>query len=137
MREHHVLGRQATCCRVEPSNSANVSSIMTVLVENGCRFAVKCGDRSRHEDDSHSIAAVTIEKIRMSTATVTENNTQVVVGGGAISHQDLSVLESLNLSFVGGSARSVGVGRKSPFSSSIKVRISSGRFDTILILLRL
>lgn len=97
-------------CRVEPSSAANVSSIMTILVNNGCRFAVKCGGHSRHEDDSNSVGGVTVDLGRMNTVMVTENNTAAVISGGATSHQIYSVLEPFNLSFVGGRTGSVGVG---------------------------
>jgi len=97
-------------CRVEPTSTANVSVILTTLVDNGCRFAVKCGGHSRHEDDSNSVGCVTIDLQKMSTVTLTGNNTSAYIGGGATSHQVLTALEPFNLAFVAGRTGSVGVG---------------------------
>ncbi|KAJ4355543.1 uncharacterized protein N0V89_003560 [Didymosphaeria variabile] len=97
-------------CRVEPSSAANVSSIMRTLVQNSCRFAVKCGGHSRHEDDSNSVGGVTVDLGRMNHVTVNENRTAAAIGGGADSQQVYAALGPYNLGFVGGRVGSVGIG---------------------------
>jgi hypothetical protein len=97
-------------CRVEPISTTNVSSILTTLVNHGCRFAVNCGGHSRHEDDSNSVGGVTVDLQKMSTVTLRGNNTSAYLGGGATSHQVLTTLEPFQLAFVLGRTGSVGVG---------------------------
>lgn len=97
-------------CRVEPSSSVDVARIMAILVENECRFAVRCGGHSRSPDDSNSVGGITIDLRRLNTVTVSPNNTSATIGGGATTYQVYSALERFNLSFVGGRVDTVGMG---------------------------
>ncbi|KAH6961827.1 hypothetical protein BKA56DRAFT_647807 [Ilyonectria sp. MPI-CAGE-AT-0026] len=97
-------------CRVEPSSPVDVSRIMAILVENECRFSVKCGGHSRSPDDSNSVGGVTIDLRRLNTVTLSANNTSATIGGGANTYQVYSALERFNLSFVGGRVDTVGMG---------------------------
>lgn len=44
--------------RVEPTSAKEVSHILQVLVDNWCKFAVKCSGHSRFSDNSVSVGGV-------------------------------------------------------------------------------
>ncbi|KAH9210256.1 FAD binding domain protein [Leptodontidium sp. 2 PMI_412] len=97
-------------CRVLPTSAAEVSQILQVLVQNWCRFAVKCGGHSRFPDDSVSVGGVTIDLGLMSSTVVSEDRTSALVGGGALTRQIFAALDPYGLAHIGGRQGQVGIG---------------------------
>ena len=100
-----------------------MSSILQVLTDKWCRFAVKGGGHSRNPDDSSSVGGVTIDLGLIVDVEVAADSKSARIGGGADSGQVYEQLDPRNLSFVGGRVGSVGVGGHalgggtSPFSN--------------------
>ncbi|PVH69200.1 FAD-binding domain-containing protein [Cadophora sp. DSE1049] len=80
-------------CRVEPASAEEVSRILQVVVDNWCRFAVKCGGHSRFPDDSVSVGGVTIDLGLINTTLVSEDRSTARVGGGALTRQIAAALD--------------------------------------------
>lgn len=84
---------------------------------------MKGGGHSRNPGDSNSVDGVTVDLNRLREVEILREGNQARVGGGATSIQIYQVLESQNLSFVGGRVGSVGMGGftlgggTSPFSN--------------------
>ncbi|KAJ8071879.1 hypothetical protein OCU04_002187 [Sclerotinia nivalis] len=97
-------------CRVQPTSAEEVSQVLQVLVENWCRFAVKCGGHSRFPDDSVSVGGVTIDLGLMSSTVVSDDRTSARVGGGALTRQIFAALDPYGLAHVGGRQGQVGIG---------------------------
>jgi FAD/FMN-containing dehydrogenase len=97
-------------CRVEPVSSKEVAFVLQVLVDNWCRFAVKCGGHSRFPDDSVSVGGVTIDLGLMNTTVVSDDRTTARIGGGALTRQVFSALDPYGLAYVGGRVGQVGIG---------------------------
>ncbi|PQE09675.1 FAD linked oxidase N-terminal protein [Rutstroemia sp. NJR-2017a BBW] len=97
-------------CRVLPTSAEDVSRVLQVLVDNSCRFAVKCGGHSRYPDDSVSIGGVTIDMGQMNSTVVSADNTTARVGGGALTGQIFAALDPYGLAHVGGRVGQVGIG---------------------------
>ncbi|KAM0262198.1 hypothetical protein ACHAPA_009372 [Fusarium lateritium] len=97
-------------CRVQPESAIEVSRVLQVLVENWCRFAVKCGGHSRFSDDSVSIGGVTIDLGLINNTVVSNDQTTARVGGGSLSRQVFAALDPYGLAYVGGRVGQVGIG---------------------------
>ncbi|KAM0193478.1 hypothetical protein ACHAPI_007547 [Fusarium lateritium] len=97
-------------CRVQPESAIEVSRVLQVLVENWCRFAVKCGGHSRFSDDSVSIGGVTIDLGLINNTIVSNDKTTARVGGGSLSRQVFAALDPYGLAYVGGRVGQVGIG---------------------------
>ncbi|KAM0468243.1 hypothetical protein ACHAP7_011072 [Fusarium lateritium] len=97
-------------CRVQPESAIEVSRVLKVLVENWCRFAVKCGGHSRFSDDSVSIGGVTIDLGLINNTVVSNDQTTARVGGGSLSRQVFAALDPYGLAYVGGRVGQVGIG---------------------------
>ncbi|KAI0426295.1 FAD-binding domain-containing protein [Xylaria sp. FL1042] len=97
-------------CRVEPTSADEVSSVLSILTMNWCRFAVKCGGHSRFPDDSVSVGGVTIDMGRINTTLVSEDQRTARVGGGSTSRQVFGALEPYGLAYLGGRVGQVGMG---------------------------
>ncbi|KAI6084501.1 FAD-binding domain-containing protein [Hypoxylon rubiginosum] len=97
-------------CRVEPESASEVSNIVQVLVDNWCRFAVKCGGHSRYPDDSVSVGGVTIDLGLINSTVVSDDRTTAIVGGGALTRQVFAALDPYGLAYVGGRVGQVGMG---------------------------
>ncbi|KAI5366530.1 Putative FAD-binding domain, PCMH-type, FAD-binding, type PCMH, subdomain 2 [Septoria linicola] len=110
-------------CRDEPNNATEVSTILKIVTNNWCRFAVKGGGHSRNADDANSVGGVTIDLGRINSVEVAADLQSARVGEGADSALIYQQLEPQNLSFVGGRVGSVGIGGfalgggTSPFSN--------------------
>jgi FAD/FMN-containing dehydrogenase len=97
-------------CRVQPESATEVSRVLRVLVENWCRFAVKCGGHSRFPDDSVSVGGVTIDLGLINDTVVSNDRTTARVGGGSLSRQVFAALDPYGLAYVGGRVGQVGIG---------------------------
>ncbi|KFY98579.1 hypothetical protein V500_01599 [Pseudogymnoascus sp. VKM F-4518 (FW-2643)] len=97
-------------CRVEPVSAEEVSQVLQVLVDNWCRFAVKCGGHSRFPDDSVSVGGVTIDLGLMNTTVVSDDHTSASIGGGALTRQVFAALDPYGLASVAGRVGQVGMG---------------------------
>ena len=97
-------------CRVEPTSANEVSRVLQVLVDNWCRFAVKCGGHSRFPDDSVSVGGVTIDLGLMNSTLVSDDKTTARVGGGSLTRQVFAALDPYGLAYVGGRVGQVGMG---------------------------
>ncbi|KAM0547785.1 hypothetical protein ACHAPJ_010246 [Fusarium lateritium] len=100
----------AYLCRVLPKSATEVSRVLQVLVENWCRFAVKCGGHSRFPDDSVSVGGVTIDLGLINDTVVSDDRTTARVGGGSLSRQVFAALDPYGLAYVGGRVGQVGIG---------------------------
>ncbi|GFF91658.1 LOW QUALITY PROTEIN: hypothetical protein IFM47457_08915 [Aspergillus lentulus] len=74
-------------CRIEPGSSADVAAVLSLLVNEWCRFAVKGGGHSRYPDDSNSVGGVTIDLNRLNTVELLSNSSRMRVGAGATGSQ--------------------------------------------------
>lgn len=81
-----------------------------MLVDNWCRFAVKCGGHSRFPDDSVSVGGVTIDLGLMNTTVVSDDHTTARIGGGAVTRQVFAALDPYGLASVAGRVGQVGMG---------------------------
>ncbi|KAK2591306.1 hypothetical protein QQS21_011024 [Conoideocrella luteorostrata] len=97
-------------CRVQPASADEVSSVLQILVNNWCRFAVKCGGHSRFPDDSVSVGGVTIDLGLINFTTVSKDRTTARVGGGSLARQVFAALDPYGLAYVGGRVGQVGIG---------------------------
>lgn len=97
-------------CRVEPGSAKEVSRVLQVLVDNWCRFSVKCGGHSRFPDDSVSVGGVTIDLGLMNTTVVSDDLTTARIGGGAVTRQVFAALDPYGLATIGGRVGQVGIG---------------------------
>ncbi|KAI1454351.1 hypothetical protein F4805DRAFT_323519 [Annulohypoxylon moriforme] len=100
----------AYVCRVEPASSEEVSTVLKILVDGWCKFAVKCGGHSRYPDDSVSVDGVTIDLGLMNNTVVSADNTTARIGGGALTRQVFAALAPYGLAYVGGRVGQVGMG---------------------------
>lgn len=99
-----------SACRVQPQNSEDVAFIMRTVVDNSCRFAVKCGGHTRNADDSVSVGGVTIDLVQMKSVDIAPDQQSVRLGAGHILHSLYAGLERYNLSTTGGRVADVGLG---------------------------
>lgn len=99
-----------SACRVEPRSPEDVSTILGVLVDTSCDFAVKSGGHAQNPDDSVSVGGVTIDLQRMRATEVFPDRTRVKLGAGHVLHSVYTDLEKYNLTTLGGRAASVGLG---------------------------
>ncbi|KAF7557001.1 hypothetical protein G7Z17_g1000 [Cylindrodendrum hubeiense] len=97
-------------CRVEPVSSNEVSRVLRVLVNNWCRFAVKCGGHSRFPDDAVSVGGVTIDLGMINSTVVSDDQTTARIGGGSLTRQVFAALDPYGLAYVGGRVGQVGMG---------------------------
>ncbi|KAI1776587.1 FAD-binding domain-containing protein [Hypoxylon cercidicola] len=97
-------------CRVQPASADEVSHVLQVLVDNSCRFAVKCGGHSRYPDDSVSVGGVTVDLGLINSTVVSADNTTARIGGGALTRQIFAALDPYGLAYVGGRVGQVGMG---------------------------
>ncbi|KAK7424496.1 hypothetical protein QQX98_000461 [Neonectria punicea] len=97
-------------CRVEPASADEVSKVLQVLVNNWCRFAVKCGGHSRFPDDSVSVGGVTVDLGLINNTVVSDDRTTARIGGGSLTRQIFAALDPYGLAHVGGRVGQVGVG---------------------------
>lgn len=96
-------------CRVEPTGSEDVASIIHTLVQTSCRFAIRSGGHTRERDDSNSDGGVTIDLRQIRTADVSTDRSRVRLGTGHTLVSAYSALEPYNLTFLGGRVDTVGV----------------------------
>lgn len=99
-----------SACRVEPRSREDVSTILSIILDTSCQFAVKSGGHARYPDDSVSVGGVTIDLQRMRTTEVLPDQTKVRLGAGHTLYSAYADLEKYNLTTLGGRAASVGLG---------------------------
>ncbi|KAH7160434.1 hypothetical protein B0J13DRAFT_617198 [Dactylonectria estremocensis] len=97
-------------CRVEPASADEVSNVLRVLVDNWCRFAVKCGGHSRFPDDAVTVGGVTIDLGLINNTAVSEDRTTARIGGGSLTRHVFAALDPYGLAYVGGRVGQVGIG---------------------------
>ncbi|KAL6405264.1 6-hydroxy-D-nicotine oxidase [Ilyonectria robusta] len=97
-------------CRAEPASADEVSRVLQVLVNNWCRFAVKCGGHSRFPDDAVSVGGVTIDLGLINSTVVSDDRTTARIGGGSLTRQVFAALDPYGLAYVGGRVGQVGMG---------------------------
>lgn len=96
--------------RIEPSSSAEVSSILQILIEENCHFAIKSGGSARGEGSSNAESGVTIDLIRLQNVEIAEDRNSVKIGAGATWLDVYSKLDPYRLTVAGGRVSMVGVG---------------------------
>ncbi|KAH7136326.1 FAD binding domain protein, partial [Dactylonectria macrodidyma] len=97
-------------CRVEPASADEVSRVLQVLVDNWCRFAVKCGGHSRFPDDAVSVGGVTVDLGLINHTVVSDDRTTARIGGGSLTRHVFAALDPHGLAYVGGRVGQVGMG---------------------------
>ncbi|KAM5353497.1 hypothetical protein ACJ41O_000147 [Fusarium nematophilum] len=97
-------------CRVEPADTADVATVLGILSDTWCNFAVKCGGHSRDPDFSNSVGGVTVDLNRLHQVEIADDGSYARIGGGTLTAQAYEALGARNLSFVGGRVGTVGVG---------------------------
>ncbi|CAG8910150.1 unnamed protein product [Penicillium egyptiacum] len=99
-----------SACRVLPTSTEDVSSVLGVILEESCRFAVKGGGHARDPDDSISAGGVTIDMQKMRSIQVAADRSRVKLGSGHVLYSLYSGLEKYNLTTLGGRVADVGLG---------------------------
>lgn len=99
-----------SACRVEPHSTEDVSTILSVILDTSCHFAVKSGGHAQYPDDSVSVGGVTIDLQTMRATEVFPDQTRVKLGAGHNLYSAYVDLEKYNLTTLGGRAASVGLG---------------------------
>jgi FAD/FMN-containing dehydrogenase len=99
-----------SACRIEPSTTADVANILSLLVRHQCRFAVKCGGHARYPDDSVSVGGVTIDLAKMRSLDMHPDKNLVSLGAGHNLYSLYTGLERHNLSTTAGRVANVGLG---------------------------
>jgi FAD/FMN-containing dehydrogenase len=100
----------APACRVEPLSAEDVSSILKIVTDAECHFAVKSGGHARSAGISNAAGGVTIDLKTMNSVSLSEDLSTVQVGAGA---QWLDVYQATEPSghvVLGGRVADVGVG---------------------------
>ena len=93
-----------------PTSAQEVSTILGILKENQCHFAVKSGGHYQHAGASTADGGVTIDLAKMNKVEVSKSSKTVYVGGGAQWMDAYKHVEAENLLVVGGRVADVGVG---------------------------
>lgn len=96
-------------CRVTPSSTGEVITILNVLVDNWCTFAVKGGGHSRSKDAANSVGGVTIDLMNMNTVSLSSDHSSATIGAGVHSIDGYIAMEPYNLTFLGGRDGTVGI----------------------------
>ncbi|KAE8413974.1 hypothetical protein BDV36DRAFT_303684 [Aspergillus pseudocaelatus] len=99
-----------SACWVQPSSTEDVSTILSVIIDTSCRFAVKGGGHARDPDDSVSAGGVTIDMQKMRTVEVAPDQKTAKVGSGHVLLSLYEGLEKYNLTTLGGRVADVGLG---------------------------
>ncbi|KAE8382346.1 hypothetical protein BDV26DRAFT_288632 [Aspergillus bertholletiae] len=99
-----------SACWIQPSSTEDVSTILGVIIDTSCRFAVKSGGHARNPDDSVSAGGVTIDMQRMRSVEVSPDQKTAKVGSGHILLSLYQGLEKYNLTTLGGRVADVGLG---------------------------
>ncbi|CAG8980978.1 hypothetical protein HYALB_00011087 [Hymenoscyphus albidus] len=100
----------AYVCRVQPSSSEEVSSVLKVLLENWCRFSVKGGGHSRSVDDAVSNGGVTIDLNLLNGTTIADDKASARILGGTLTRDAYTDLDKEGLAYVGGRLGQIGIG---------------------------
>ncbi|KAE8355638.1 hypothetical protein BDV28DRAFT_162720 [Aspergillus coremiiformis] len=99
-----------SACWIQPSSTEDVSTILGVIIDTSCRFAIKGGGHARVPDDSVSAGGVTIDLQKMRTVAVSPDRTTVTLGSGHVLLSLYQGLEKYNLTSVAGRVADVGLG---------------------------
>ncbi|EXU95667.1 FAD/FMN-binding dehydrogenase [Metarhizium robertsii] len=99
-----------SACRVQPATAEDVSKVLQIILEEGCRFAVKGGGHAQFLDDSISVGGVTIDLQKMRSIEVSADRSLAKLGSGHILYSLYSGLEKHNLTTLGGRVADVGLG---------------------------
>ncbi|KAL8735479.1 MAG: hypothetical protein Q9181_002801 [Wetmoreana brouardii] len=96
-------------CRLTPTTSHQVAVVVAKLARSRCRFAVRGGGHMFWAGAANIEDGVTIDLSHMNRISVSRDQTLTAVGPGARWQDVYALLDSMNLSIVGGRAGSVGV----------------------------
>lgn len=108
-----IVADQMPACRFTPESPQDVSKGLTVLAEGNCKFAVVSGGHMPWPEMANIDApGVTIDMGNLSAVTVSDTSDGQVahIGPGARWGPVYDVLDTFNLTAVGGRATTVGVG---------------------------
>lgn len=97
-------------CRILPTDTADVVTIINAVRETGAIFAVKSGGHSAYGPGSNAEGGITIDLSRMKDIVISDDRKSVTVGSGCRFGDIYSTLEAHGLGCVGGRVSSVGVG---------------------------
>ncbi|GMG30796.1 unnamed protein product [Aspergillus oryzae] len=97
-------------CVQAPSSTEDVATILGVIIDTSCRFAVKGGGHTRNPDDSVSAGGVTIDMQKMRSVEVSPDQKTAKVGSGHVLLSLYEGLEKYNLTTLGGRVADVGLG---------------------------
>ncbi|KAK8917682.1 FAD-dependent monooxygenase yanF [Metarhizium anisopliae] len=115
-RKHNLIVWDAkqqerqSACRVQPATAEDVSKVLQIILDEGCRFAVKGGGHAQFPDDSISVGGVTIDLQKMRSIEVSADRSLAKLGSGHILYSLYSGLEKHNLTTLGGRVADVGLG---------------------------
>lgn len=105
-----VQDRLRPSCFVTPTNTKDVSKVVTLLSQGSCKFAIKAGGHGLPVGASNIAEGVTIDLVRMNDVTLSADKTTAAVGPGAKWGQVYNVLDAQGYAIPGGRAGGVGVG---------------------------
>lgn len=97
-------------CRVEPTTSEDVSTILKAVIKEQCHFAIRSGGHSRIAGSSNAEAGVTIDLVKLSSIEIAKDQMTVRIGAGSVWGDVYSTLEKQGLVVVGGRVSDVGIG---------------------------
>lgn len=96
--------------RVEPATTKELSIILTILVQEGCQFAIKSGGNARGAGSSSTDGGVLIDPVRLNGVVISEDRNTVNIGAGAKWIDVYSKLDPYGITVMGGRVSMVGAG---------------------------
>ncbi|KAH6612421.1 FAD binding domain protein [Boeremia exigua] len=96
-------------CRVEPTGTEEVASVLKTLVQTSCKFAIRSGGHTRERNDANSDGGVTIDLRQIRDVEPSADRSRIRLGTGHVLVSSYRAAESEGLMFLGGRVDSVGV----------------------------
>ncbi|KAJ6598662.1 hypothetical protein B0H10DRAFT_2323983 [Mycena sp. CBHHK59/15] len=98
-------------CRISPTSAADVSLIVKIATNSGCKFAVRSGGHMNWKGSSNiGPTGFTMDMEMMTEITLAPNRSTVSLGPGSNWGQVYQKLDPLNITAMGGRTSGVGVG---------------------------
>jgi FAD/FMN-containing dehydrogenase len=97
-------------CRAEPNSAEDVKTILNIVKDAQCHFAIKSGGHSRFKGASNAEGGVTIDLVRLNNIKLSADKKSVTIGAGLRWAEVYRSLETEGLTVLGGRVSTVGVG---------------------------
>jgi FAD/FMN-containing dehydrogenase len=97
-------------CVIQPSSPQDVSTVIRIINQNSCHFAVKSGGHAMFAGASNAIGGITIDLKYLNEIELSQDHEIAMIGPGNRWGEVYKILEPQGLTVVGGRASTVGVG---------------------------